>query len=417
MGCTKCHEVRVNRDITRVKLTETAAYKVCLDCHPDKDAAHLEGRVHPPAVRDCTKCHDAHATANKNHLLKPLSGASGQNLCLTCHNVGVAVPKDGSRHPGLDGGCDTCHVTHRTGVRGELRFSYHLAKNVPALCLDCHNANDAALIQAHRGQSVAAADCLACHDPHQSNSPKLLQAFLHAPFEARACDTCHQAPADGKVVLTQASAKPICVTCHDEQAKQIDSAQVQHPGAMDDCTGCHNPHGGRSPGFLKPDAVSVCLRCHEKQAEQGKELHPHQPAFEQGCATCHEPHGNDNRHLLRTASINQLCLECHGPDAKPQKLEAQHLVTIFGGKVKLPENYFAKVPVLPLKYGRGHPVERHPVSDLMDPNDLKKVITPMNCLSCHQPHAAAHAGLPVQDQANATASCNECHKGLITPGR
>ena len=64
-----------------------------------------------------------------------------------------------------------------------------------------------------------------------------------------------------------------------------------------------------------------------------------------------------------------LCLECHGPDANPQKVEGQHLVTIFDGKVKLPENYFRKVPILPLKYGFGHPVEHHPVSDVPDPKD------------------------------------------------
>ena len=66
-------------------------------------------------------------------------------------------------------------------------------------------------------------------------------------------------------------------------------------------------------------------------------------------------------------SVNGLCLECHGPDASPQKVEGQHLVTIFDGKVKLPENYFSKVPILPLKYGLGHPTENHPVGDVVIP--------------------------------------------------
>ena len=56
-------------------------------------------------------------------------------------------------------------------------------------------------------------------------------------------------------------------------------------------------------------------------------------------------------------AANGLCLECHGPDSQPKKLEAEHVLTIFNGSVKLPEDYFAKnkVVVLPLKYGRGHP--------------------------------------------------------------
>ncbi len=110
--------------------------------------------------------------------------------------------------------------------------------------------------------------------------------------------------------------------------------------------------------------MAVCLTCHTDQAEQGKKAHIHQPAFEQGCATCHEPHGGDNIHLLRAKTPNKLCLECHGPDSKPAKLESEHLVTIFDGKVKLPEDYFSRVPMLPLKYGAGHPVANHPVSDV-----------------------------------------------------
>ncbi len=82
-------------------------------------------------------------------------------------------------------------------------------------------------------------------------------------------------------------------------------------------------------------------------------------------------------------------------DAKPKKLESEHLVTIFDGKVKLPENDFAKVPVL-LKYNLGHPVDRHPVSNVMEATDITKVKTAINCLTCHQPHASAESRLAGQ---------------------
>jgi len=415
MGCTACHEIRVNRDVTRVKLTTTTTVKLCIQCHSDKDASQIKGKVHSPAVRDCVKCHDPHVAENKNQLLKPPSGASAkENLCLTCHAIGLNTPKDGSRHAALDMGCDTCHVTHKTGDPNRREFRQHLTKDTPALCLDCHDAKDANLIKAHQGQPFEKADCLNCHDPHQSKSPRLMQAFLHSPFEMKACDSCHQPAKDGKVVLTKASAKELCVSCHDDKAKQIETAAVQHPGAAGDCTDCHSPHGGKSPGFPKPDAVSVCLGCHADQAAEHEKKYLHQPAFEQGCAICHEPHGNNNPKLLRVASTNQLCLECHGPDPSPTRLESEHLVTIFDGKVKLPENYFSKVISLPLKYGRGHPLEQHPVSDVMDPKDASKVAKAINCLSCHQPHASAQPGLLAKDQANNTAFCLPCHKDFAT---
>jgi len=158
--------------------------------------------------------------------------------------------------------------------------------------------------------------------------------------------------------------------------------------------------------------VNACLACHTEQAEMQKKGHVHQPAFEQSCAICHEPHGGDNPKLLRTKNVNQLCLECHGPDAAPEKLEKQHLVAIFGGKVRLPENYFRKVPVLPLKNGLGHPTTRHPVQDVTDPG-TGKVLHAINCLSCHQPHASAKPALLVKDQANNMAFCKTCHANGI----
>jgi predicted CXXCH cytochrome family protein len=187
---------------------------------------------------------------------------------------------------------------------------------------------------------------------------------------------------------------------------------VQHPGAQGDCIACHNPHAGKSPGFLQPDPVQACLACHSEQADQMKKAHLHQPAFVQGCATCHEPHGGDNEHLLRAASPNKLCLECHGPDASPQKLESEHMVTIFNGKVKLPENYFGKVILLPIQYGHGHPVDRHPVSDIPDPSNLNKVLKQINCLTCHQPHSGAKQGMLVKDQANDMTFCMTCHANM-----
>jgi predicted CXXCH cytochrome family protein len=410
MGCTSCHEVRATKSVTRVKLIVTTSGKLCLSCHADKNAADIHGRVHPPAVRDCVKCHDPHQSANTGQLLKPVSGGKEENLCLTCHATGLGVSDKGSRHAALDIGCDSCHTVHKSGDPTKREFANHLTKSTPQLCLDCHDPKDENLRKAHAYQPFASADCLQCHDPHQSTRPKLMQAFVHVPFEGgkSSCDSCHQPAKDGKVILTQANVKELCITCHSDKAEQIEKAKVQHPGAASECTDCHNPHAGKSPGFPKPDAVNVCLSCHAEQAQLRSKKHLHQPAFEQGCATCHAPHGSENVHLLRTATTNTLCLECHGPDANPKRLESDHLLALFDGAVKVPENYFAKVPVLPLKYNAGHPTDRHPVSDAMD---LKtRTMVPITCLTCHQAHAGNDAGMLVKDQAPNMAFCKTCHQ-------
>jgi predicted CXXCH cytochrome family protein len=413
MGCTSCHEVRVNKEVTRIKLITTTQVALCITCHADKNAAEIKGRVHTPAVRDCLKCHSPHTAEVKNNLLKATSGGKAANLCLSCHKTGEDVPKGGSRHAALDMGCETCHTTHKTGERGKHEFDFHLTKDTPALCADCHDLKDAALIKTHNGQPFATANCISCHDPHQSNGPKLAQKFPHAVFTDKdSCTTCHAEAKDGKVVLTQADSKALCLTCHEEQSKKIETAKVQHPGAAGDCIDCHNPHASKLAGLPKTDGVNICLSCHADQAEQHKKSHLHQPAFEQGCATCHEPHGGDNPKLLRAKNINTLCMECHGPDVQPTQIKEAHLVTIFAGKVRLPENYFAKVPRLPIKYGLGHPVDKHPVVNQMDPNDVSKVRTEIGCASCHQPHSSAQPNLLVRDEVANLAFCATCHKDL-----
>lgn len=414
LGCLSCHEVRVNKDVTHIKLITATPSALCISCHADKKASDIKGTVHPPAVRDCLGCHDPHASDNKNQLLKAASGDEKENLCLGCHQTGLHVSDKGSRHAALDAGCDTCHLTHKTGPEPTPENKFHLTKAVPALCIDCHDTKDADLQKAHNGQPFATANCVECHNPHQSDTPKLMAQFQHVPFQGNGCDTCHAPAKDGKVVLTQADAKSLCVTCHDDKAKEIDAAKVPHPGAAGDCTDCHSPHASNVPGLPKTDAVSICLNCHSDIEDLRKKPVHHQPVFDQGCSTCHTPHGGENDHLLR-AKGNALCLECHGPDSVAAKDEANHLLTIFNGTVRLPDDYYKKnrVPILPLRFGLGHPVEYHPVSDVMDPSDQSKVKTPLSCLSCHQPHASAQSDLLANDQANNMAFCDTCHKNRL----
>ena len=75
-GCLSCHELRVSKDVTRIKLTAVTPVKLCLGCHADKDASQAKGHVHSPAVRDCLKCHDPHVSGFKNQLLKATDGCS-----------------------------------------------------------------------------------------------------------------------------------------------------------------------------------------------------------------------------------------------------------------------------------------------------------------------------------------------------
>ncbi len=325
------------------------------------------------------------------------------------------VPEKGSRHAALDMGCDTCHITHKTGEIGKIEFDFHLTKAPPALCLDCHDVKSADLQKAHQNQPFENANCVSCHDPHQSAAPKLMAKFTHPPFADKQCEVCHAPAKDGKVVLTQADAKALCVTCHDDKAKLIETAKVQHPGAAGDCTDCHSPHASRQPGLPKTDCGRHLPGLPQRHRGPGQEAVP-------------PPAGFQLRAVPRVTSLTaERTIICCAP--RPRTRFASSAMGLMRnrkswrrstcspssmGRVKLPDDYFTKnkVVVLPLKFGMGHPVAGHPVSDLLDPADPSKVKTPMNCLTCHQPHASAQPDLLAKDQANNMAFCSTCHKDL-----
>lgn len=423
MGCLTCHEVRVTKskdkkkdDITRIKLVKPTPQGVCLSCHEAMKTGGGNSVVHAPVARNCMTCHEPHTSANKNLLKQTEAGGKKENLCLQCHTQGLKVPEKGSRHAALDMGCDTCHVTHKTGEASKRDNRYHLTKDAPALCLDCHDPNDEKLKKAHHDQPIANADCLTCHEAHQSAKPKLAQRFLHNPFESGSCDMCHAAPKDGKVVLTQANVRDLCVTCHEEQAKRIETAKVQHAGAQGDCTACHSAHSSKYSRLLAPDPVSICETCHADQAEMHKKSPAlHAAAFRDGCFTCHDGHGGDRPKLLRASMDgNKLCLECHAPSRRPVYDEPTNTVTIFDGAVQLPPDYFLKLQPLALvnKDMAGHPTAAHPVVATVDRGDPDKK-KPMNCLSCHLPHAGVSSGLYVTNTAVSMPLCGRCHTGEI----
>jgi predicted CXXCH cytochrome family protein len=406
MGCFSCHYVRGSGDTTRVVLKTPKSTVLCITCHADKKAGSAK-HMHAPVTKDCLRCHDAHVSENKALLKKPMAGDKATNLCLGCHKQGLDMSDKGSRHAAIDAGCDSCHVTHKTGDGDDDVTKFHLTKPSPALCVECHDVADGKLNAAHKGQPFAAEDCTSCHDPHSSKAPKLMQTYLHSPFGDGSCDACHDAAKDGKVKLTQPEVNAVCTGCHSEVGDRIAKAPVQHAGAAGDCTACHNPHAGRFPRFLRPNPVAVCESCHPDQAEQMKTKSVVHDPVGARCAVCHEPHGGERPKLLRANGSN-LCLECHGPDASGTKVENTKDVTIFKGSIQVPELYIQQTPHLPLNTaGKGHPSPGHPVSG-PDPSRPKQEIT---CERCHTPHAGDKNLLVVGGASNMPL-CSQCHKGM-----
>jgi predicted CXXCH cytochrome family protein len=94
----------------------------------------------------------------------------------------------GHAHPPATRDCARCHAPHHSDQVALL------VQAQAALCADCHDVRGQPFASAHLGIDASAMDCVRCHDPHASKDPKLFRDALHAPFEGRACEECHVVP-------------------------------------------------------------------------------------------------------------------------------------------------------------------------------------------------------------------------------
>lgn len=407
-GCTTCHEVKTDqtKNETRISVPRTGN-ELCLQCHADKDPALAKSRVHPPVAENCLSCHSPHASENKNQLLKATSGDGAANLCLSCHSKGV-IRTSGSRHAALEAGCDTCHITHKTGEAGQKEFEFHLTKPAPALCLECHDAGDKQLATAHHDQPFATADCATCHDPHDSESAKLIRPSAHPPFASGMCDVCHQAAQQGKVVLNEEGKFPLCYECHEEVQKRVETAKQPHPAFVvtDTCTTCHNPHASSYGPLLRSSQADVCGACHEPWKGEVR----HGPYARGQCANCHEPHGGERAKLLR-AEANTLCTGCHKNGAAGVKVDRETAVVTLPWNRTLPlKEYDEAIKIgLDANGEAGHPVVHHPISGRNTRVKNPDQVPPITCLSCHQPHSSTLAKLMPEGLESPFELCDRCH--------
>lgn len=411
-GCVGCHEIKTEGDTTRINLLAEGR-ALCLMCHDAMNASSAKGRIHSPvADGECTTCHNPHSSTNKFQLAQPISGGKSENLCLMCHDSLLEVPAGGTKHAAVDMGCDTCHVTHKTGTSEAIEFAYHLSQPVPELCLNCHDVKDQKIVTAHRGQPITGSNCVSCHSPHVSAGPDLLHSFSHPPYKERQCDSCHETPRGNKVVLIENGGRALCAICHGDIEKRIRSAKHPHGvfAKNDTCIACHNPHASPFPQHLNQAPASICSTCHQQWAEsQEKKKYIHSPVSKEGCSTCHEPHGTDQSNHLR-ADTNELCLTCHATDAQGEGDRADNTITLFGGAVRLKADYLGAVTRIPVRRGglSGHPHATHPLGGVPDPLHPPRQ---MSCLSCHNAHGGNGSNLMlITETKSSSPLCIKCHK-------
>lgn len=149
-----------------------------------------------------------------------------------------------------------------------------------------------------------------CQQCHESGDRMYWQSSLHAASDVT-CTSCHNVmeQVSDEGLLARGTETAVCATCHTDVRADLMKTS-HHPvreGKME-CSSCHNPHGSEGDAMLKGATVNeTCYECH--QEKRGPFLWEHSPVRED-CSTCHTPHGSNNRSLLTTLSAS-MCTSCH----------------------------------------------------------------------------------------------------------
>lgn len=347
----------------------------------------------------CKSCHDPHqwSFANKHSVtssneegteytsfLRLPDDAQGQ-LCISCHtnqstmfDSDHSVAREGFQQyfrasNKIHGQCTVCHGAH-TNILSESKVE----DPYTVLCMRCHDGQSYPTSVVHNNHPIGI--------PFESSSN--LKGYAKDGETLLSCNTCHDPHAWGKTVETSQTADltgddrnsfltlsnwpepKLCLDCHPEQGKIINSDHDLTEADRSACSMCHSPHNaeteyglfaqwGDAPGASFNE--KHCFSCHNEQGSAAKKVvegysHPREfgtlsplargtgewldfPLFTESgpsmtvghidCFTCHNPHswsynpdfstvgseneeGNDITSFLRNPSQLTLCTDCHG---------------------------------------------------------------------------------------------------------
>lgn len=160
----------------------------------------------------------------------------------------------------------------------------------------------------HLTSAAKNAICLQCH-----KNFSYLGAWSGSTHDSQnvACVDCHRimVKVSEDKALVKEKQMDVCFQCHPQKKAQM--SRTFHMPIREGkivCTNCHNPHGGKGSPLLKEASVNeICYQCHADR--RGPMLWEHPPVRE-NCANCHDPHGTNYPRLLKIKAP-YLCQTCH----------------------------------------------------------------------------------------------------------
>jgi predicted CXXCH cytochrome family protein len=205
MGCTTCHEVKVEKDVTNVDLVSPKE-ELCFTCHEKSKAATLHG---PYAKGDCVLCHDPHVSEFDKQLR-----AEGNALCLECHrdrSVSGKVALFKTDHQLTE---EEFQQIPKISLDPTLKFGHPMGNHKVADMPD----------PLKPGTKIT---CLTCHENHAADREKLVRTVEYKGKKMDVCDGCHLANDEASMAAAQKRADEL-----EAQRQKEADLQKKQPNVM-----------------------------------------------------------------------------------------------------------------------------------------------------------------------------------------
>ena len=166
---------KVERAFGKKSTTPVAARnEACLTCHQGGKRIHWASSAHANRDVACSSCHQVHVQHDKAR-----DKLTQSETCFACHKEQRAQIRKPSRHPIMEGkvACSDCHNPH--GTAGDKML---VRDNVNDTCYSCHAEKRGPFVRTHQPVQE---DCSICHNPHGTTNDNLLKQ--RAPFLCQQC--------------------------------------------------------------------------------------------------------------------------------------------------------------------------------------------------------------------------------------
>jgi predicted CXXCH cytochrome family protein len=170
MGCTACHEIKVEKDTTTVDLI-SPRQELCITCHEKSAQPTLHG---PYAKGSCVLCHDPHASDFDKQLR-----SEGNRLCLECHQSRPWAGKFAPFNSSYEVTEPEFSEIPKIDLDPTQKFGHPVGRHKVADLPD----------PLHEGMKIS---CLTCHENHAGQA-KLVRTTEYNGKKMDVCDACHMA--------------------------------------------------------------------------------------------------------------------------------------------------------------------------------------------------------------------------------